>query len=206
VAVPPGETVVGSQRAQHRHAAGFQRLPQQDLVAVGADPVEHHSGHPHIRLEGGEAVDDGGDRCRHGRGVHHQHHGGVEQAGDIGGGRRGAVGGAVEEAHDPLHDEQAGPRRGPSGQGRDRLRPAQPGIEIARRPARGGGVVPRIDEIRTHLGPGRAVPGPPQGGQQAGGHGGLAHPRMGAADHEPGAEVLHADEATLQSLLRRRDT
>ena len=44
VAVAPGEPVVAAQRAEHRDAERCERLAQHRLVAVGADPVEHHPG------------------------------------------------------------------------------------------------------------------------------------------------------------------
>ena len=138
-------------------------------------------------------------------GVDHQHDGGVEGAGDVGGRRGRPVGRPVEQPHDPLDHQQVGAGRGPGGQGADGVEAAQPGVEVAGRASAGEGVVAGIDEVGADLGRRRPVPGGPQGGQQAGGHRGLARPGMGARHHQSGsdhgcsvASVIHGNPVRIR--------
>ena len=57
--------------------------------------------------EGGEAVDQGCGGLRLRLHVQHQHHRPAREGGQVGG-RAGAVGGAVEQAHDAFDDQEVG--------------------------------------------------------------------------------------------------
>ena len=188
MAIPPGEAIVPSQDAEHRNAALLEGVSQQRLVGVRSDPVQHHPGHADGGVEGPVPVDEGGHRSGEGPAIDHEDHRSAKYAGDVRGRRGGPVSGPVEETHDAFDDEQVGARRGPGGQWRHRVGPAQPRIEVSRWPSARQGVVPGIDEIGADLGRGRAMAPPAQGGQQPGGHGCLAHTRVGAGNHQPGAE------------------
>ena len=188
VTVPPHQAVVPPEGAQDGDAQGQQRLPEEHLVAVGRDPVEHDAADAHRRVEGGEAVHHRRHRRRLGRSVHHQHDGGVEGPGHVGGRRRRSVGRPVEQSHDALDHQEVGPVRGSGRQRPDGVEAAQPGVEVAGRASTGEGVVPGIDEVGPHLGRRRTVPGRPQRGQQTGGHRGLAGPGMGPGHHHSGSD------------------
>jgi hypothetical protein len=141
-------------------------------------------------------VDDGSDRAGNGRGIDDQKHRGVEEAGDVGGGGRRVVGGAVEQAHDPFDDEQVGALGGAGGEWADGVGAAQPGVEVAGRSTAGEGVVAGVDEIGADLGGGGAVPGGPEGSEEAGGGGGLADAGVGARDDDSGSERRHEIDAS----------
>ena len=85
VAVAPGERVVAAQDAEDGDAEGFERGPQQELVAGAADPVENDAGDADVRVKSGETMDDGGHRLAHRGRIDHEHDGRVEEAGDVGG-------------------------------------------------------------------------------------------------------------------------
>jgi hypothetical protein len=190
VTVAPDEAVVPAERAENRYPDRCDRLSQHGLMAVGRDPVEHDGGQVNCRVEGREAVDDGGDRAGHGFGVDYQEHRCVQEAGDVRGGRGRAVRSAVEQAHDPLDHQHVGALR-TSGEWSDGGGAAEPGVEVARRSAAGEGVVAGVDEVGAHLGGGGVVPGGPERGQEAGRHRGLADSRVGTGDDEPGSENRH---------------
>ena len=191
VTIAPDEAVVPAERAENRYPDRCDRLSQHGLVAVGRDPVEHDGGQANRRVEGREAVDDGGDGAGHGLRVDDQEHRGVEEAGDVRGGRGRAVRSAVEQAHDPLDDQHVGALPGTGGEWSDGGGAAEPGIEVARRSAAGEGVVAGVDEVGADLGGGGAVPRGPERGQEAGRHRGLADSRVGTGDDEPGSENRH---------------
>ena len=117
---------------------------------------------------------------------------------------RGAVAGAVEQAHHAFDDQQVAARAGPGGQGRHGLGPAEPGVEVAGRAARGQGVVAGVDEVGADLGGGRAVAGRREGGHQPGGDRGLAHSGVGAGHHQPGTEGGAAHATRLPGRCVRR--
>ena len=60
MAIPPGQGVVAVEGSEHGDAEGLEGLAQEDLVAGRPDLVEHHPAHSEVRLESGEAVDQGG--------------------------------------------------------------------------------------------------------------------------------------------------
>jgi hypothetical protein len=188
VAVAPRQPVVAPQGPQDRQAEGGEGVAQERLVPVGPHPVEYHPRHIEPGVEPGEPRHEGGHRAGHRPRVHHQDHRRAEGAGHIRGRGGRAVRGAVEEAHDALDDQQVGGRARPGGQRPEGVGAAHPGVEVAGRPPAGQGVVAGVDEVGAHLGGRGAQPGPPQGGDQPRGHGRLAHTRMGAGDHDPGAE------------------
>ena len=72
----------------------------------------------------------------------------AEQGRDVGG-RAGAVGGAVEQAHDAFAEQQIAAAPAlleQAGQGLEAHRPA---VDIVGRPAGGGGVEGRVDIVRA---------------------------------------------------------
>ncbi len=71
--------------AQHAEDGGepVERLAQQLLVPVAADPVEHHAGERDAVAVGGEAVHERGHRARLRGGVDDEHHGSTQQPGDV---------------------------------------------------------------------------------------------------------------------------
>ena len=134
----------------------------------GADRLSTTPATRDVGPEGGEAVYHGGDRLGHG-GRRRRRAGPARR----GAGATSAVDETVpslrpvEETHHAFDDQHVAPCRGPAGERRHRVRAAQPGVEVPRRPSGREGVIARIDEVRAHLGGGRAVPGPAQGGHRA---------------------------------------
>ncbi len=58
------QSLVAVQRAEDRHARPGQGLADLGLVCDGADLVQDDSGDRDVAVEGGEAVDEGGDASR----------------------------------------------------------------------------------------------------------------------------------------------
>src|SRR4051812_20092026 len=99
-----GERVVAAQDTEDGGTDLVERLAQDRLVPVGADPVEHHATDPYAGAEGTEPVYQRGDRAALCRGVDDEQYRRVEQGGDVGG--RTGVGRAppVVQAHHALDD------------------------------------------------------------------------------------------------------
>ena len=104
----------------------------------------------------------------------------VEQRGDVGGRRRRAVGGAVEQAHHPLDDQEVGARRRPGRRAGRWRRPRTSRVEVAARAAGGQGVVAGVDEVGARPWPSAtATPRRAKRRHQPGGDRGLARPPSG---------------------------
>ena len=169
----------------------------RSCMAWPSDPTRL-STTPPIRTRGskrGEPVHHRRHRPRHRAGVDHQHHGRVEQPGDIGRRRCRAVGGSVEQPHHALDDEHVGARAGARGQGDRGVDSTDPGIEVPWWPVAGEGVVAGVDEVRPDLGRGDTVSRAAQRDEQPRGHGGLADARVRAGDDEAGSEQGHGGNA-----------
>ena len=107
MAVGQGEGIQARQGAQHGDAEGRQGGAEQGFVVGAADPVQDHAGDRHVLPEGGEAVDQGCGGLGLRLHVQHQHHRPAREGCQVGG-RAGAVGGAVEQAHDAFDDQEVG--------------------------------------------------------------------------------------------------
>ena len=135
-----------------RHARGLQRLGQQDPVAHGAAVVGDDPGHPHLSLEGGKALDHGGEASRHAVDVGHEDHGGLEPGGDLGRASLEAVGrGPVEETHDAFDDGDVGIGRGARNELLHVIASHHPAVEVVAGPSRGDGKVRGVEEVGPHL-------------------------------------------------------
>jgi hypothetical protein len=141
--------VVASQHAEHLGPA-VERLAQQLLVAVAADPVEHHARHLHVAV-GGEAVHERGHRAGHGGGVDDQDDGRAEQRGDVRRRplRRAAT--AVEQPHHALDHGDVGAARTVQEQRAQALGPDQHRVEVAAGAAGREGVVAGVDVVGADL-------------------------------------------------------
>ena len=178
--------------AEYRHPDAVQRVQQQLLVPVRADPVEYDPGQLSLRVVAAEAGHQRGHRAPGRRGIDDEHDRRVQQPGQVGGGGEVRVVAtrpvrrhAVEQAHHALDDRDIGARRAVQEQRDHQLLAAQHGIEVAARPAGGQGVIAGIDVVRACL-----VPGHPQSSlghrcHQAGGHGRLTAPGGRGRDDEP---------------------
>ena len=155
VALGQDQAVAAAQAAQDRDRQAGAGGAQQLGVAGPADPVEDQAGDgggsPGGRAVGEEALDQGGGRSAHAAGLDHQDHRPAGR-GRQGGGRAQALRpGPVEEAHDPLAQNQLDLRRGPrQGRGQGR-RPHRPGIQVEAGPPGGRPVEGRVDVVGADL-------------------------------------------------------
>ena len=105
------EPWVDRQAAEHRLGEAVVAGPPQRLrMPLAGDAVEHHPGDLDVVAMAAEALDQRRDRCPHAAGVHDEDHRQVEQAGKIGG-RAVIVGGAVEQSHHALAQDEIGRAR-----------------------------------------------------------------------------------------------
>ena len=80
-----------------------ERLAQDRLVPVAADPVEHHAAEPDGGVEGGEPVHQRGDAAGLRGGVHHQQTGARSSRGDVRGrGEPGSTAGWLAPSNRPI--------------------------------------------------------------------------------------------------------
>ena len=102
----------------------------------------------------------------------------------------------------PSTTSRSAPAAARAASGDDGVGAAQPGVEVAGRPAAGQGVVAGVDEVGPDLGRRRPVPGPPQRGEQPGGHGRLPDARVRAGHHEARAEPAGGGAGVLHAVRR----
>jgi hypothetical protein len=144
--------------AEHRHPRRLQRLAEDRLVPVAADPVEDDAAEPDAGVEGGEPVHQRGHRPRLRGTVHHEQDRRPQQPGDVRGGGEARldrrVRGPVEQPHDALDDGDVGrPRvqRAAQEQRGDPLLADHPGVEVAARAPGGEAVVAGVDVVGADL-------------------------------------------------------
>ncbi len=120
-------------------------------MRIRPDAVQHDPCETDAWIVIAKAAHDGRNGSAHGRCVDDEHHWRVEQARHVSGGRGRAVEGAVEETHDAFDDQQVRAGRRSRRERHDRLGPAQPGVDVARRTSAREGVVAGIDEVGSDL-------------------------------------------------------
>ena len=111
--------------------------------------------------------------------------GSAEQGGDVGRGA-GAVGGTVEQAHDPFAEQEVAALAALLEQAGQGLEAHRPGVDIVGGAARGGGVEGRVDIVRADLERADRHAAPAQGREHAQRQRGLAAARGGCGDDEAG--------------------
>ena len=153
-----------------------------------ADAIEDHPGQGQVRVEGSEPMDQGRGAPGHGPGVHHQEGRQPQPLGHLGRGTGFACAViAVEQAHNPLHHGHLGLGGVAPEQGQVGLPAQHPAVQRAGAAAGGPAMVPRVNEVGTHLEGLHRQAAAPQGREQPQGDGGLAHAALGAGDHQAAA-------------------
>ena len=182
MAVGQGQGFQARQGAQDGDAERGQSGAEQGFVVGAAYPVQDHARDRHVLPEGGEAMDQGCGGLGLRLHVQHQHHGPAREGGQIGG-RAGAVGGAVEQAHDALDDQEVGVLFRQPGQ---RFRPHRPGVEVDAGAAAGRRVEHRVDIIGADLAGGHGDAGPAEMAEQRQHRDGLAAARSRGGEDQAG--------------------
>ena len=114
--------------------------------------VGDNPGHPHFSLEGGKALDYGGEASRHAVDVGHEDHGSLQPGGDLGRAPLEAVGlGPVEETHDAFDDGDVGIGRDSRNELFHVIASHHPAVEVVAGPSRGDGKVRGVKKIGPHL-------------------------------------------------------
>ncbi len=197
---------VPRQDPEHRDAGRLQSSDDLVGVAYGTGLVHDHPGDAGVRVEGVQPVHPGGGGSRHLRDVQHQHHRGADHPGHVrGGGPSVAPHPAVEQSHHAFDHRDVRRRRyvrTVQQQRHQLILPTEEGIQVATRPAGGQRVVAGVDEVRSDLETGRHQPVGPEGGQQPGGHGGLAVSRRRCRDHQPRQPVRGGRRSAHHSMPR----
>ncbi len=167
---------------------GLERLGQHDPVAHGAAVVGDDPGHLHLSLEGGKALDYGGETSRHAVDVGHEDHGGHQPGGDLGRASLEAVGlGPVEETHDAFDDGDVGIGRGARDELFHVIASHHPAVEVVAGPSRGDGKVGGVEEIGSHLEGLDPCSPAAKGCYEGKGERRLSRAAFGSADDNPGA-------------------
>ncbi len=158
----PGQ---GAIPAQAFRQAAFQQL----RMAQGTNPVGQHPGKRQVRLVARQAQSQGAEGLGHGGAIDHPQHRHAEMPRQIGAGR-----GAIEQAHDPLDQNQVGLSRRLPEQTAAFLLAHHPHVQLVHRGTTGALKNHRVEEIRAALeDPDLAPPVAVQAGKGRG-HRGLA--------------------------------
>ena len=146
-----GQRRVARDHAQHRRRDVLEAGAAQQLgVRRAGDAVEDDADHLDVLAVAAEAVDQGRDRGAHAGDVDHEQHRQAEQGGDVGRGA-GAVGGAVEQAHDAFAEQQVAAAAALLEQPGQGLEAHRPGVDVVGRAAGGGVMEGRIDVVGADL-------------------------------------------------------
>ena len=179
-----GEGGIAAHAPEDRRAGLRGRLDEQLGVAAAPDPVVDDPRDLHAAPIAREAVDDGGGGAGHRARVDHEHDRPSGGGRDVRG--RALVGGrAVEEAHDPFHDDEVRIAGRCCERGPERRLAHGPWIGVEARAAARGGVEGGVDVVRTDLERCDPHPSIPEAPQQGEGHRRLPAPRGRRRDHEP---------------------
>ena len=181
--------------AEDRNADGLHGPAQQLPVPCAAGAVEDDARDLQSGVEARESVNERGDRCRHARGVDHQHHRPAGAPRQVGG-RTAAVRSAIEQAHHAFHHDGGRVALQVRDQRRHRAVRHAPGIEVVAGPTAGRGVVGGVDVVGPHLGGGDGDARVAQDSQQRKRQGGLAASRPGCRDDDSAAHGRNPGRAT----------
>ena len=157
---------------------------QHALMPRGGDAIEDDAGDANILAPARKASHKRRDGLALAFGIDHQHHGQPQRGSEIPGGP-GAIGGTIEEAHDPFYEQELGAHGLLSRQSLNLAGAHRPGVEI-------DGFAPRcatqkawVDIVRAGLGRGDDMTRAPQGGQQPQRHQGFSRARARRGDDQP---------------------